>query len=152
MSSAPRLKVTPVAADDVPSLHGRAMDNLRFIRETMEQAGSFTAVSGWAMVAVGVSAFAAACVAWWVRGNSNSALAWLAVWTCEATIAFLVAGAAMQRKARRERADLLTGPGRKMALAFAPPMFVGMVLTVVCYSSACSICCPACGCCSTAQA
>lgn len=133
MSSAPRLKVTPRAADEVPSLHGRAIDNLRFIRETMEQAGSFTAVSGWAMVAVGVSACIAACVAWWLRQNSNADIAWVAVWTCEALIALAVAGVAMQRKARRERSELLTGPGRKMALAFAPPMFVGLVLTIVCF-------------------
>lgn len=133
MSSAPRLKVTPdAAADDVPSLHGRAMDNLRFIRETMEQAGSFTAVSGWAMVAVGASACVAASGVWWLQRESDSVL-WLAVWTCEALFALAVAGAAMQRKARRERSELLTGPGRKMALSFAPPMFVGLVLTIVCF-------------------
>ncbi len=130
MSSAPRLKTPPV--DDVPSLHGRAMDNLRFIRETMEQAGSFTAVSGLAMVAVGASALVAAALAWQLR-RGFGAEAWVVVWVCEALVSLAVAGVAMSRKARRSEAQLLTGAGRKMAFSFAPPMFVGALLTVIFY-------------------
>lgn len=129
MSSRPLPRVSrPKSPEDVPSLHGRAMDNLRFIRETMEQA-AFTAVSGWAMVAVGASALVAAGLARTLRETAGMR-AWLSVWACEALLGLLVAGAAMWRKARANEAHLLRGPGRKMALSFAPPMFVGVVLSI----------------------
>ncbi|MGH2347084.1 MAG: hypothetical protein ACRDG4_17795, partial [Chloroflexota bacterium] len=50
------LRPTP---SDPPELHARAMDNLRFIRDTMERATAFTAVPGWGLVLLGMSALVA---------------------------------------------------------------------------------------------
>jgi hypothetical protein len=103
------------------------MDNLRFIRETMERASSFTAVPGWGGVVMGVSALGAAYVA----SQQASAKAWLLTWMVEALLAFVIGGWAMDRKARAAELPLLSGPGRKFALGLAPPMFVGVILTIV---------------------
>jgi len=57
--------VQPIRADrpEPVSLHTHAMDNLKFIRDTMERAGSFTAVPGLGGVAMGVSALLATLIA-----------------------------------------------------------------------------------------
>src|SRR3989442_1183950 len=58
------------------ALEAHAADNLRFIRETMERAGSFTAVPGGGGFAIGWTALAAAVVA----GRQASRNAWPASW------------------------------------------------------------------------
>ena len=107
-------------------LHDRALDNLSYIRATMERAGSFTAVPGWGMVAVGVTALAAT----WVAARQSRDAAWLAVWLAEAVLGLAVGGAALVRKARAANDPLLSGPGRRFGLAFLPPLLVGGLLTI----------------------
>ena len=119
------------SADQPPALHDRAMDNLRYIRETMERASAFTAVPGWGQVAIGVSALAAA----YVSARQPTARAWLGTWLAEAIISLLIAGWLMDRKARALGAPLLSGPGRKVAFSLSPPMIVGALLTVVMFRS-----------------
>jgi hypothetical protein len=122
--------VTPlhrVPPPEPPALHARAMDNLAFIRDTMEAAGSFTAVSGWAMVAVGIIATVAAVIA----SAQHSVLESLYVWLAAAVLAPVVMLSGIVRKARRARMPLLSGPGRKFVLSFSPPIFVGALLTIV---------------------
>ncbi|MGI8401962.1 MAG: hypothetical protein ACR2NS_10240 [Gemmatimonadaceae bacterium] len=124
--------VTPLhraPAPEPPALHARAMDNLAFIRDTMEAAGAFTAVSGWGMVAVGTIATVAAVIA----SSRHSAVESVYVWLAAAVLATVTMLWAIVHKARQARMPLLSGPGRKFVLSFSPPMFVGALITIVLY-------------------
>jgi hypothetical protein len=121
MAPAPERTEKPIALSD------RAIDNLRFIREAMERAGSFTAVSGWGGVAMGASALGAA----WLGSRQPTDARWLVVWLAEGVVGVVLASVAMVVKARRSGLPLLSGAGRRFALAFLPPVMGGAVLTVV---------------------
>src|SRR6516225_11152442 len=110
-------------------IHEHALENLRFIRETMERSGSFTAVPGWGGVAMGLTALAAAPLA---EGAATPAV-WLAVWSGAALLAFAIGLWAVLRKARAVQSTLLDGPGRKFALSLCPAMIAGGILTLVLY-------------------
>jgi hypothetical protein len=111
------------------ALHAHAMANLRFIRETMESAGSFTAVPGMGGMLMGLSALIAAFLA----ARQPALDSWLAIWMAEALVAVLIGVATAARKARAVKSPLLTGPGRKFALGLAPSIFVAALMTMVLY-------------------
>lgn len=115
--------------EEPPALHERAMDNLKYIRETMERATAFTGISGWGQVAIGITALAATFMA----AQQKTFKGWLAIWFAEAVIALLIAGWSMDRKARAARMLLLSGPGRKVAFSLSPPLFAGGLMSVVLY-------------------
>ena len=110
-----------------PALHDRAMDNLRYIRETMELATAFTGISGWGEIAIGVTALVASAIAA-QQATFNS---WLAVWIAEGLISLLIAGWSMDRKTRAIKMPLGSGPGRKAVFSLTPPMIAGGLLTIV---------------------
>ncbi len=110
----------PVALGD------RAMEDLRFIRQTMEGGAAFTAVPGWGGVGMGLTALAAAAL----PSSQPTAERWLLVWIVEAVLAMAIGAVAIHRKARRADLPVLSGAGRKFALSFLPPALAGVVLTV----------------------
>lgn len=115
--------------EEPPALHERAMDNLKYIRETMERATAFTGISGWGQVAIGFTALGSALIS----AQQKTFKGWLAVWVAEALIALLIAGWSMDRKARNAKMPLLSAPGRKVAFSLTPPIFAGGIVTVVLY-------------------
>jgi hypothetical protein len=107
------------------------MDNLRFIRETMERAGSFTAIPGRGGIMMGLSALGAAIAAAWQPDLNR----WLTIWLAEAALAVVIGAVTATQKARAVHAPLLSGPGRKFAAGLLPPIFVAALLTFVLYQA-----------------
>jgi predicted phage tail protein len=110
-----------------PALHDRAMDNLRYIRETMERATHFTAISGRGEMAIGATALVASVIA----AQQPTFKSWLAIWLAEGLISLLIAGWSMDRKARAVQMPLMSGPGRKAVFSLSPPIIAGGLLTIV---------------------
>jgi len=103
-------------------LDRHAREDLRYIRETMARAGSFSAVPGWGTALVGATALLAAALApaTTTRGQ------WLLVWGAELLVALGIALVALKRKAGEE---LGSGPARRFFTSFALMVSVGAVLT-----------------------
>lgn len=121
------MRLVQPAQPEPPALHERAMDNLRYIRDTMERATAFTGVSGWGEVAIGGTALVATVVA----ARQAHFTGWLAVWVAEGVISLLIAGWSMDRKARAAQMPLMSGPGRKAIFSLSPPMIAGGLLSIV---------------------
>jgi len=108
------------------TLGDRAMDNLAFIRETMERSVSFTAVPGYGGMMMGVTAVAAAVIAS-RQGYVRNALF---VWGCEAALGLMIGLFAMWQKSKIADESLTSAPARKFAMSFLPPLVVGVVIVL----------------------
>jgi hypothetical protein len=134
-------KISPMAttspdSPDAPgrstaTLEDRAMDDIRFIRETMECANSFTAVPGRGLVMVGILALVAAGVA---QANFlESTRIWMYSWVGAAVTAFAVGLFMMAGKARQAGGRFLSIAGRRFVLGLLPALGAAGILTIELY-------------------
>lgn len=126
-------KIQPIRKDEEENepvnIGDRALDNLRFIRETMERSSAFTAIPGYGGALMGATAIGAAIIA----HNQPTIRGWLVTWLTEAILAFAIGMLAMWQKAKNAGDTLTSAPSRKFVLAFAPPLVAGVVLTSLFY-------------------
>jgi hypothetical protein len=127
--------MSPVGAHrrnpDPPDLRVHAINDLRFIRETMERAGSLTAIPGWGQVAIGVTALIAAAIA----SRFPAPGLWIGIWVVEAALALAIGALTMAYKSSRAGAPLFNETGRRFALSFSLPMLAGAILTGVLFQA-----------------
>src|SRR3954463_13236004 len=98
--------IRPIRDDSEPiPLHSHAIDNLRYIRETMERAGAFTAVPGWGGVLMGISALLTA----FLTTRLPSQEFWFEAWIGEAILACGIGLFAMVQKSKAVKSPLLNG-------------------------------------------
>ncbi len=114
-----KYKQTPVSSGT------QAAEHLRFIREVMERTASFTAVPGWSMFVVGLTALPVAFLA----ARQPTTDGFLAVWCVELALALGIGVVGLRRKAHRSGFSLRSGPGRKYILNMTPALVAGIVLT-----------------------
>ena len=122
-------RVLPLRPPEPPEMQARAMDNLRFIRETMAAAATFTAVSGWGTMLIGLTALVATALA----AATGSTTRWVFIWMCEAVISVGISIYTMSLKSRAAGLPLWSEPARKIVFSFVPPMLVGALFTLVCF-------------------
>ena len=108
------------------NLGDRALDNLKFIRETIARSTQFTAVPGYGGMLMGVTAVAAAFIANSQPNSRDSLITWIV----EAFLAFAIGLLAMWQKSRIVSMPLVSAPGKKFALSFAPPLIAGIAITL----------------------
>jgi len=104
----------------------RALDNLKFIRETMERSTVFTSVPGYGGILMGATAVVAAYIA----HSQVSIRDWLTVWLTEAVLAFFIGLLAMWQKTKISKTSMFSTPARKLLMNSVPPMLCGVFITL----------------------
>lgn len=99
-------------------------ETLAYIRRTMESATTFTAVSGWGLVASGAVGLVAAWLA-----RSRGIPADLTVWIPAAAISVAIATVANIMKAKNTDVPIWTGVMQKVVWVMAPALVAGAMLT-----------------------
>lgn len=112
------------------ALDSRAIDNLRFIRDTMERSAVFTAVPGWGTVGAGLAALAAAAL----TSPQSGDVEWLLTWMLAAAAAVGLTLWQTTRKLKVAPSGSYR-PFRNFALGLVPPLAAGAVMTLVLWRS-----------------
>jgi hypothetical protein len=121
------LETEPDRVVVAPDLHqDDPLSQLRFIRQTMESAGSFTAVPGVGTMMIGATALVTAYLS---QAQAIGSQHWLEMWAGEAIVALAIAAVTISRKAQRSGQSLWSGPAKKFMTSFAPPLMAGALLT-----------------------
>jgi hypothetical protein len=107
-------------------IHDHALNNLRYIRDAMERATSFTSLPGWGGVAVGITAIVTAVLA----GREGPTRTWMLIWLGEAVLAAAIALVTMVRKAARSQVSFRGAPARRFFVSYFAPIVAGAVLTI----------------------
>ena len=110
----------------LPSMDFQAENQIRYIRDVMSRATTFTAVPGKGMILMGGVALIAAAVALTSAGTN----VWLLAWLGAVLIAPVLGFVALVRKARRTKTSLRSGVGQKFIVSFSSCMLVGLVLSI----------------------
>ena len=110
-------------------LQDRAIENLQFIRQTMERATAYTGISGRGLIFVGLSALVSA----WAAQQQTEAAHWIFIWLAEAVASVIIAAGMMAKKSKRLQIPMWSETARRFLLSFTPPMLAGGLLTSILY-------------------
>ena len=121
MSAAPK---RPRRIDPTPIDFG-AVENLRYIRSTIEAAHTFTTVPGKGCIAMGLTAL----VAVGIESIPQLASYWLGVWVGAAIVACGSALWFMEQKARAQGLSLRRAVAKRFFMTLAPAFIAGAILT-----------------------
>jgi hypothetical protein len=120
-------KIEPITkAASTHSIGTGAAEHLRYIRNTIDAAHTFSTIPGKGCIAMGVAALGAATL------EAIPALSrhWLPIWLIAAVLSAAVALYFMERKARHEGLSLRRAVATRFFMTLAPAFAAGGVLTV----------------------
>jgi hypothetical protein len=115
----------PPSEPAVPSLAGRAAEDLRLIRRSMDRSSLFTAVPGRGGMLMGVVGLLGSVFA----SRQQDSGTWLDAWLLTAGVGILVGAWALLRSSRAAAQPLLGPTGRRFGLAMLPALVLGAALT-----------------------
>jgi uncharacterized protein (TIGR00645 family) len=112
-------------SSSTPHRSGERAEDLRYIRDTIAAAGTFTTVPGKGCIAMGITALAASGL----ESLPGLAPSWLPIWVGAAIMACAVALYFMEEKAKAQGLSLRRAVARRFFMTLVPAFVAGGVLT-----------------------